>query len=241
MIGNHRQRANGRRRSFRFGGLRRSDWIWGYLFLSLNLAGFLMFSLGPIVGSFGLLFVEWSLLKPPKFAGMSNFTRLLGDELFLKSFLNTLYFVACFVPLVTVFGFLLAVLLNRPLRGRSVMRAAFFLPSITLTVSVAMVWHWLLDPQGGLLNYMLRSIGLTAPEWLADRYWAMPALIMVSVWQHVGYYAVIYLAGLQSIPGELYEAAEIDGANGWQRMMSITVPLVAPTTFFVVVTSMIAG
>jgi multiple sugar transport system permease protein len=145
------------------------------------------------------------------------------------------------VPLIVVVGFLLAILLNRPLRGVSILRTAYFLPSITLMVSVAMVWGWMLDPQAGIVNSLLGAIGVRAPMRLAEVRTAMPVLILISVWQDVGYFAVIYLAGLQAIPATLYEAAEIDGANGWQQMIKVTIPLITPTTFFVAVTCMIGG
>ncbi len=230
-----------RQRLRRMGGLRRSDWAWGYAFISINFLGFALFSLGPIIASFVMAFMEWPLLKPARFVGLRNVERLLDDDLFRTTLLNTAYFVAGFVPLVTVLAFLLAVLLNHKLPGRAILRTAYFLPSMTLVVSVAMVWQWILDPHAGVLNWLLRAIHIMPPQWLADRHWAMPTLIIVAVWQDVGYYAIIYLAGLQAIPATYYEAAEIDGANGWQKMVHITVPLVAPTTFFVIVISLIAG
>ena len=224
-----------------FGGLRRAEWLWGYAFISLNLLGFTIFSLGPIIASLGMAFMEWPLLKPPRFVGLANFVRLLDDQLFRTVFLNTWYYVAGFVPLVTVLSFLLAVMLNRQVRGIQILRTAYFLPSITLIVSVAMVWQWMLDPQAGVVTWVLKALRLPVLEFLADRRLAMPTLIVVGVWTEVGYYAVIYLAGLQSIPSSLYEAAEIDGANAWQRLVHITVPLISPTTFFVLVTGMISG
>lgn len=230
-----------RQRFRRAGGLRRSEWIWGYLFISINLIFFLAFSVGPIIQSFIMAFMSWSLLKPPVFAGLDNFRRLLDDDMFRTVLGNTVYFVAGFVPLITVLAFLLAVLLNRQLRGVGLMRTAYFLPSVVMLVSVAMVWGWMLDPQAGVINWILSSLGLPTPLWLAERRLAMPTLIVIAVWQDVGYFAVIYLAGLQSIPASLYEAAEIDGASGIQQMLHITVPLISPTTFFVVVTSLIAG
>jgi multiple sugar transport system permease protein len=223
------------------GGLRRSDWVWGYLFISLNLVGFLLFSLGPIVQSFVMSFMSWFLLQPPKFIGLDNFRRLLDDDLFRQVMGNTTYFVVFYVPLVAILAFLLAVLLNRPLRGMTLLRTAYFLPSITLVVSIALVWSWMLDPQAGVVNYLLQSLHLRPPMWLAEVRTAMPTLILINVWWDVGYFAIIYLAGLQAIPPTLYEAAEIDGASGWQQMLNITVPLVTPTTFFVVVTCMIGG
>jgi len=225
----------------RAGGLRHSEWIWGYLFISINLIFFLVFSIWPIIQSFIMAFMSWSLLKPPQFAGLDNFRRLIDDDLFRTTMFNTVYFVAAHVPLLTILAFLLAVLLNRPLKGVGLLRAAYFLPSVVMLVSAAMVWHWMLDPQTGVINWLLTAVGLPAPLWLAERRLAMPTLIMIAVWQDVGYFAVIYLAGLQTIPASLYEAAEIDGASGYQQMIHITVPLISPTTFFVVVTSLIAG
>jgi multiple sugar transport system permease protein len=223
------------------GGLRQSDWIWGYAFISINLLGFLVFSFLPVLASLGIAFTDWSLLRGPRFVGLANVERLFDDPLFWRTLRNTAYFVAGFVPLITVLAFFLAVFLNRPLRGIGLLRTVYFLPSITLLVSVALIWHWLLDPHAGIINWGLRAVGLPAPEWLASQTWAMPTLIMVAVWQDVGYFAIIYLAGLQAIPSFLYEAAEIDGANAWQKIWHITIPLISPTTFLVLVTSLITG
>jgi multiple sugar transport system permease protein len=223
------------------GGLRRSDWFWGYAFISINFLFFIVFSLGPILASLGLAFMDWRLLKPPTFVGLDNIARLLDDPLFFQTFGNTVYFVLGFVPLVTVLSFILAVLLNRKMFGIGLLRTAYFLPSMTLVMSVAMVWGWMLDPQAGVINWVLRSMHLPTPLWLADRSMAMPTLIMVAVWQQVGYYAVIYLAGLQAIPATYYEAAKMDGANAWGQLVHITIPLITPTTFFILVTSLIAG
>jgi multiple sugar transport system permease protein len=225
----------------RAGGLRQSDWIWGYAFISINLIAFLAFSFLPVLASLALSFTDWKLLQGPRFVGLANILRLFDDPLFVKTFANSTYFVVGYVPLITVLSFFLAVFLNRKLRGIGLLRGVYFLPSVTLLISVAMVWHWLLDPQAGLINFVLNALHLGAPEWLASTTWAMPTLIMIAVWQDVGYFAVIYLAGLQGIASVYYEAAEIDGATGWQKLRYITVPLISPTTFFVVVTSILAG
>ena len=223
------------------GGLRRSDWIWGYAFISINVLGFLAFSFVPVVASLVLSLTDWRLLQGPRFVGLANVQRLFDDPLFWQTFRNSTYFVVGYVPLITVLAFFLAVFLNRRLRGIGLLRGVYFLPSVTLLISVAMVWHWLLDPQAGLINFVLRTIGIPAPEWLASTAWSMPTLILIAVWQDVGYFAVIYLAGLQGIPSVYYEAAEIDGASGWQKLRHVTVPLISPTTFFVIVTSILAG
>jgi len=221
--------------------LRQSDWIWGYAFISLNLLGFLAFSLLPVLASLALSFTDWRLLQGPRFVGLANVGRLFDDPLFWQTLGNSTYFVVGYVPLITVLAFFLAVFLNRQLRGIGLLRGVYFLPSVTLLISVAMVWHWLLDPHAGLINYSLRTLGLPEPEWLASSRWSMPTLILIAVWQDVGYFAVIYLAGLQGIPSVYYEAAEIDGATAWQKLRHITVPLISPTTFFVIVTSVLVG
>jgi multiple sugar transport system permease protein len=223
------------------GGSHRSDWFWGYAFISINFLFFLAFSLGPILASLALAFMDWRLLRPPEFIGFGNIVRLFDDPLFFQTFGNSIYFVMGFVPLVTVLAFVLAVLLNRKMLGIGLLRTVYFLPSMTLVMSVAMVWGWMLDPQAGVINWVLRAFHLPTPMWLADRSLAMPTLIMVAVWQQVGYYAVIYLAGLQSIPTSYYEAAKIDGASAWDQLVHITIPLIMPTTFFILVTSLIAG
>ena len=234
-------RASLRYRVRHAGGLRQSDWIWGYAFISLNLLGFLAFSLLPVLASLALSFTDWRLLQGPRFVGLANVGRLFDDPLFWQTLGNSTYFVVGYVPLITVLAFFLAVFLNRQLRGIGLLRGVYFLPSVTLLISVAMVWHWLLDPHAGLINYSLRTLGLPEPEWLASSRWSMPTLILIAVWQDVGYFAVIYLAGLQGIPSVYYEAAEIDGATAWQKLRHITVPLISPTTFFVIVTSVLVG
>jgi len=203
--------------------------------------GFLAFSLLPVLASLALSFTDWRLLQGPRFVGLANVGRLFDDPLFWRTLGNSTYFVVGYVPLITVLAFFLAVFLNRRLRGIGVLRGVYFLPSVTLLISVAMVWHWLLDPHAGLINYSLRTLGLPEPEWLASSTWSMPTLILIAVWQDVGYFAVIYLAGLQGIPSVYYEAAEIDGATAWQKLRHITVPLISPTTFFVIVTSVLVG
>ena len=169
----------------RAGGLRHSDWIWGYFFISFNLIGFLIFSLVPIVQSLVMSFMSWSLLQPPKFIGLGNFRRLIDDDLFRQVMGNTTYFVVFYVPCITVLAFLLAVLLNRPLRGITFFRGAYFLPSVTMMVSVAMVWSWLIDPQAGLINYLIETVGLKPPMWLA-KYSAHPIRRARCVARNVG-------------------------------------------------------
>lgn len=213
----------------------------GYLFLTPNLLGFLAFSLIPIIASIMLTFSRWNLASPPKFIGLKNYSYLINDELFWKYLLNTFYYAGLTVPLTIFVGFFLAYLLNRKIRGVVFFRTIYFLPSDTLIVAVAVIWSWLYNADFGLFNYVLGKLGIQGPNWLQSRTWAMPAIIIMGVWKGSGYAMLIYLAGLQGIPEEYYEASEIDGAGWWQQIRFITVPLIFPTTFFILVTSTIGA
>lgn len=184
---------------------------------------------------------RWDLFSSPTFTGLSNFVRLLtNDRDFKRALLNTLYFAVGIVPLGTAASLCLALLVNRGLKGMTFFRTVMYLPSVSSTIAVGIVWIWLLDPQFGVVNYALRSIGLASPpNWLGSVLWAKPALILMHIWQYAGYYMIIFLAGLQGVPEQLYEAAVLDGASSWQKFWRITLPLLSPTTFFVIVMKMI--
>jgi multiple sugar transport system permease protein len=223
-----------------FWTLQRREAGWAYLFLLPNIIGFLIFTALAVVTAFALSMTEWDLLTPPRFIGLANYQRLLTrDPVFQQTLVNTLYFVAGVVPLDIIFSLGLALLLNRPIRGMTFYRAIYFMPVVTSLIAVAIVWQWLYHTEVGLVNYLLTQVGLPRVNWLGSTEWAMPAVIFMSAWKAMGYYAVIFLAGLQGIPTHLYEAASIDGANGWQRFWRITLPLLSPTMFFVLVISMI--
>lgn len=221
--------------------MRVRETIAGYLFLSPNLFGFLAFSLIPIIVSILLTFTKWNLASSPQFIGFDNYTSLFTDELFWKYLWNTFYYAGLTVPLTIIIGFFLAYLLNRKIRGVIFFRTVFFLPSVTLIVAVAVIWSWLYNADFGLINFILGKIGIQGPNWLQSRTWAMLAIIIMGVWKGSGYSMLIYLAGLQSIPEEYYEASEIDGAGWWQQIRHITIPLIFPTTFFILVTSTIGA
>ena len=207
-----------------------------WTFILPNFIGFAMFTLIPVMWSFGLAFMEWNAFGSPRFVGMDNFTRMVNDSSVRIALWNTVYYTAGTVPLTLIMALGLALLLNNAVKGMGFFRTAIFFPFITSLVSVAFVWSMLFHPTLGPINSFLREIGITNPPlWTASVDWAMPALIIVSVWRFMGYYMVIYLAGLQSIPNSLYEAAEIDGANAWRRFISVTLPMLRPTTFFVVI------
>jgi len=222
-------------------GLRRQEAIAGYLFLLPNLLGFLAFSLFPIGAALLLMFTGWDLASSPQFAGLENFRLMAKDSIFIKSLFNTFYYSFVAVPTGVLAAFCLALLINRKMRGVLTFRIIYFLPHITLSVAAAIVWAWIYHPEFGLVNYLLSQIGIQGPMWLEDSRWAMPAVIIMSNWKGIGYAMLVFLAGLQGIPGELYEAATLDGANGWQQIRHITVPMLSPTTFFILTTSLIGA
>ena len=222
-------------------GLQRDETISGLLFVLPNFLGFLVFSLLPIGFAVYITFTEWNLSSTPEFVGFSNFTKMWNDFLFWKTLWNTAYYTFVAVPTGVFIAFWLAILLNRNMPGTVLFRTIYFLPQITLTVAAAFVWRWLYNPEFGLFNYMLGLIGIDGPGWLSSTTWAMPAIIIMGNWQGIGFAMLIMLAGLQGVPGEFYEAAEIDGATAWQSLRHITLPLMTPTIFFVVVTSLIGA
>ena len=209
------------------------------LFLAPSLIGVSIFLIGPIIASFGLAFAHWDLLTQPRFAALENFAALLQDPEFWGALSHTLLFIIGYVPLVMILGLMVAVALNSSIPGRGLFRAVYFLPVVTSWVAVALVWKWLLNPSYGLVNNALASIGVTGPAWLFDPAWAMPAVILTSLWKDVGFVMTILLAGLQGIPNEYLEAASIDGATGSQRLWHITMPLLAPALFFALTISLI--
>lgn len=214
--------------------LSKNDWI-AYSFLLPNFLGFLIFTLVPILFSFFLATMEWDGASEMKFVGLDNFLALPSDETFLISTWNTFYYVVGVVPLTLVASLGLAVLLNGPIRGRDVFRSILFFPYVASLVAVAVVWNMLFHPTMGPVNYLLSLLGVqNPPGWSASVDWAMPTVILASIWKGVGYYMIIYLAALQGIPGYLYEAAKIDGAGPWKQFWKITVPMLTPATFFVV-------
>ena len=219
----------------------KTESIAALIFLLPNLLGFLALTAIPVVVSFGLSFFEWRLLDTPTFAGLGNFARILMDDVFLKSLGNTAYFVFAKVPLSTVLALVVAVFLNRRIAGRNFMRTILFLPVVCSSVAAAMIWLPLLETESGLVNKALELVGMAPVPWISSTRWAMPSVIMVAVWKEIGYFMVIFLAGLQGIPVSYYEAARIDGASAFQEFRHITLPLISPTTFFVVVTSVIGS
>jgi len=218
--------------------LARKEEMEFYLFISPWLLGFIFFWGGPIAASFIISLTKWPLLASPQWVGFANYIKAFHDPLFYKSLINTTYYSAGSVGGGVIISFLAALLLNQKLKGVTVFRGIWYLPSVTAGVAVAILFTWLYNPEFGLFNYILSKVGIKGPNWLWDENWAMPALIIMSFW-YIGPNMIIFLAGLQGIPQSLYEASEIDGANVWQRFCYITVPLMSPIIFLVLVISLI--
>jgi multiple sugar transport system permease protein len=220
----------------------RRNLIEGLLFASPWIIGFLTFTFGPIIASLILSFYKWDVLTPPGFVGVGNYRYALArDPLFWKCLKNTCYYAFASVPLGIVGALFLAVLLNQRVRGQNIFRTIFYLPSVITGVATALVWVLLLNPEIGGVNVLLRKVGISHPPgWLVDEKWAMPGLILMSLWG-LGTMMIIYLAGLQNVPEELMEAASIDGAGPVRRFVHVTLPLLTPTIFFNLVISIIGS
>lgn len=214
---------------------------WVLFFLLPSAIPLFVFTLVPMVSSLWVSLHKWNLISPMQWVGLDNYTNLLTDPMTRRVLLHTLIYVVGYLPLVYAGGLGLALVLNQRLKGRAFLRATYFLPVVTSWVVVALVWKWLLNPANGLVNQLLGAVGLPQPGWWTDPQWALPAVILSSAWKDLGFVMVILLAGLQAIPSDVHEAAVVDGASAWQRFWRITLPLLSPSTFFVVVISLING
>jgi multiple sugar transport system permease protein len=213
--------------------------LWGYLFIAPVVLGLTIFYIAPAISSFYLAFTQWDGLTAPIFIGLENFIALFKEEVFIQSMINTIIFTVVSVPFSIACATVIAVLLNQKIKGIVIYRTLFFLPVVTMPIAIGMVWRWLYNSEFGLINYFLGMLHLPQPSWLFDESFALFSIILVSVWMSVGYNAVILLAGLQGITSSYYEAADLDGASEFQKFLRITVPLLTPSLFFVLVMSMI--
>lgn len=217
-------------------GLRLRNTLVGWSFILPNFLGFALLTLVPVITLFYMAFTNWNVFGQAKWTGLANFKRLLGDTMFQKSFVNTLYYSAMHIPLTFAVSLGLALLLNNKLRGVAFFRTAAFFPYITSIVAIALVWNLMFSPDFGPINQVLRFFGVSNPPgWLTSANWSMPAVAIVGTWRDMGYYMILFLAGLQTVPRSLHEAARMDGAGAWQRFWNITMPCLRPTTFFVTV------
>jgi len=237
------------------GQTRRRLWRWrpdqqweAYLFLLPSFLGFLVFVALPVIVSLLLSFVEWNLLTQPVWVGLANYRQLLTrDPVFWQVLGNTLFFMITIVPLQLAFGLILAVILNQAIRGALVYRVIYFMPVVTTIVAGAIVFQFLLNRDFGIISGWIWDLGrltglpIQPPDFLNSTIWSKPAVVILTLWKNTGFTMVIYLAALQGVPQELYDAANVDGANAWQRFLRVTIPLISPTTFFLFIIQMIGA
>jgi multiple sugar transport system permease protein len=208
-----------------------SERLWLMALLLPTMIGLLFGALGSVLATVGISLLNWDLITPPTWAGLDNYIGLIGDDLFLKSLRVTFLFSLLYVPGTVIVSLLVALLLNRKLRGLGIFRTLYFLPTVSSAVAVGLVWSWIYGRERGLLNYLLGYVGIAPVNWLGSQN-ALYAVVIVNIWGAIGTGMVIFLAGLQSIPRECYEAGSIDGAEGWRRFRYITLPLITPSIFF---------
>ncbi len=232
--------AKPRARRHRLSGLRRREALWCYIFMAPAILGVLLFSIGPMIASLWLSLTSYDMLSAPEFVGVANYVKLMGDKLFLKSLSVTLLYAVVVVPGTMLAGLVVAILLNAKIPTMGFFRSAYYLPSVIGGVAVARVWAMLYNTDHGLFNLILGLFGIDGPGWLTDENWAIWSLIFMGIWGFGGT-MLIYLAGLQSIPKELYEAADVDGASKFKQHLFITVPMLSGVTFFNLVMGIIGA
>lgn len=220
----------------------RIEALWGYAFVAIPVLGFVVFALGPMAASLYLSFTHYEVLTPPRWVGLDNYGRLFNRDFFIWRTLANTAFYLLGIPLGMALSLLLALALNQKLKLERFFRTVYFVPSVCSVVAAAMLWKWIYNADYGLLNTYLRALGVTdPPAWLADPRLVKPALIVMGIWGGLGYNMVLFLAALQGVPRSLLEAAELDGANAWQRLRHVILPAISPMTFFIAVTSVIGG
>jgi len=225
----------------RGGGPLAGEGRWALAFLAPTLLGLAVLSAGPILATLAISLTKWDLLTAPKLVGLDNFLALLSDDRFLKALRNTFFYTIVSVPIGLAVALGLALALNTRVRGIAFIRTAYFLPVVTSTIAIALVWQWIYSADSGLLNQVLGIFGITSQKWLSDPTLAMPSIIAMSIWQGLGVNVIIFLAGLQAIPSDLLDAASVDGAGSWARLRNVTLPLLTPSVFFTGVLSLIGS
>jgi multiple sugar transport system permease protein len=218
--------------------LARREALWAYAFIAPWILGFLIFTVGPMLASLFFSFTDYDVVSAPSWVGLKNYTSLVHDELFWHSLSVTFKYAVIALPLGLVFSYMVAFLLNQKIRGINVWRTVYFLPSVIAGVAVALLWSRIFDPRSGILNPFLAQLGIKGPGWFSDPDWAVPALVIMSLWG-VGGNIIIYLAGLQGVPTDLYDAAKVDGATAWQRFRYVTLPMTTPVIFYNLVLGLI--
>lgn len=223
----------------------RKENLAGAAFILPSFLGFLIFTFLPVVMSLGLSFTDWNFLKgleAIRFNRIENYLKLFQDEWFINSFRNNIIFTAVTIPICLALGLIFASIINKYIMGKNVVKILFFIPYIASVVAVCAVWQVLLQPSYGPVNQFLQALGINSPpKWLVDFQWALPSIMAIYIWQQLGYYIIVFMAGLNGISKDVYEAAQIDGATGVRQFFSITIPLVSPTTFFLSVMGIIGS
>lgn len=219
--------------------------VMGLLFIAPSLLGFFVFILIPVIASLFLSFTKWNMLEgfeAIKITGLNNYKKLLQDSVFLESYWNNLVFTLVTIPSLTILGLVLSYLINKYIKCADIVKVMLFIPYISSVVAICSVWQVLLQPSYGPVNQILEALGIANPPgWLISSKWALSAIIIIYIWQNVGYYVLVYSAGLKGISPDLYEAAEIDGASAVRQFLSITVPMLSPTTFFLITMGIISS
>ena len=215
--------------------------IWGIIFVLPQLIGLILFSLIPLFNTITISFTKWDGISPIReFVGIKNYIYEFQNPDFIKGLLNTLYYMLLNIPFAIVLALLVA-LAVRDIIGKEIYRVIYFMPVVSGSVSVGVIWTWLLNGEFGLVNQFLGFVGIAGPQWLTDTKWVLPAIAIVAIWWGLGHNMVIFLASLQNVPKTYYEAAEIDGANGWHKFRYVTLPMISPTTFFVTIMTVISS
>ena len=225
----------------RRGGPVGAEGRWAWLFLAPTLIGLTVLSAGPILATLGVSLTRWDLLTAPQWVGLNNFAALVNDPRFQVALRNTTFYTVVSVPLGMVLALGLALVLNQGLRGIAWIRTSYFLPVVTSATAVGLVWAWIYAPSGGILNQVLGVVGVPPQKWITDPFWAMPAIILMSTWQGLGTSVIIFLAGLQGVPQEYYDAAAVDGAGRWARFRNVTLPMLTPSIFFTGILALIGA
>ncbi|KQX65837.1 MULTISPECIES: carbohydrate ABC transporter permease [unclassified Paenibacillus] len=225
----------------RFSSKRLSDWKWAYIMIMPLMLGLLVFYIWPVFQTFYFSFTEWGAFGKYTWTGLANYKMLFTDKELLHAIRNTSIYIVLAVPIGIILSILLAVLLNQQVKGLSIYRTMYFLPVVTMPAAIAMVWKWLYNSDFGLINYLLGLLSIPGPHWLTDNRTALLSIIIVAIWCSIGSHMIIFLSGLQGISSSYYEAASIDGAGAVTKFMRITIPLLTPTIFFVLVTSLIGA
>ena len=227
-------------RTGRHPGPRDGEWRWALLFLAPTLIGLAVLSAGPIIATLGLSLTSWDMLEPPTFVGIDNYTNLLGDARFLTALRNTFFYTAVSVPLGLILALGLAMAVNQRIRGISWIRTMYFLPLVTSSTAIAIVWLWMYSPTG-LFNNLGSVFGMSPQRWIANPTLALPSIIVMSTWQGLPANVIIFLAGLQGIPSEYYDAVSVDGAGRFARFRYVTLPLLTPSIFFTGILALIGA